>query len=94
MVIVSKRNIVIPSPDGKTSFTLHRDFVGEVPTWVSKTDYFKALVDDGKIIVSKGKKEKDIEAAAKAAAEAKAKAEAEAKAKAEAEAKAKAQSGE
>lgn len=73
MFIVSKRNIVIPGQDGKTFCRLPRGFVGEVPAWAAKTAYFQALVKDGKIVISKGKKDKDLEAAAKTDAEGKAK---------------------
>lgn len=62
MFIVSKRNIILPGPDGQ-KFHIPRDYVGEVPAWAAKTDYFKALVKDQKIIISKSKKDKDIQAA-------------------------------
>lgn len=63
MFVVSKRNIIIPSSDGKTSHFIAKDYVGEVPEWVAKTSYFKALVKDGKITVSASKKDKDIDKA-------------------------------
>lgn len=74
MFVVSKRNIIIPSPDGSQAFRLPKDFMGDVPAWVSDSPYFKGLVSDGKIIVSNSKSDKSLEASAKAAAEAKAKA--------------------
>lgn len=74
MFVVSKRNIIIPSPDGSQAFRLPKDFVGDVPAWVSDSPYFKGLVSDGKIIVSNSKSDKSLEASAKAAAEAEAKA--------------------
>lgn len=74
MFVVSKRNIIIPSPDGSQAFRLPKDFMGDVPAWVSDCPYFKGLVSDGKIIVSNSKSDKSLEASAKAAAEAEAKA--------------------
>ena len=74
MFVVSKRNIIIPSPDGSQAFRLPKDLVGDVPAWVSDSPYFKGLVSDGKIIVSNSKSDKSLEASAKAAAEAEAKA--------------------
>lgn len=74
MFVVSKRNIIIPSTDGSQAFRLPKDFMGDVPAWVSDSPYFKGLVSDGKIIVSNSKSDKSLEASAKAAAEAEAKA--------------------
>lgn len=74
MFVVSKRNIIIPSPDGSQAFRLPKDFMGDVPAWVSDSPYFKGLVSDGKTIVSNSKSDKSLEASAKAAAEAEAKA--------------------
>lgn len=74
MFVVSKRNIIIPSPDGSQAFRLPKDFMGDVPAWVSDSPYFKGLVSDGKIIVSNSKSDKSLEASVKAAAEAEAKA--------------------
>ena len=70
MFVVSKRNIIIPSPDGSQAFRLPKDFMGDVPAWVSDSPYFKGLVSDGKIIFSNSKSDKSLEASAKAAAEA------------------------
>ena len=70
MFVVSKRDIIIPSPDGSQAFRLPKDFMGDVPAWVSDSPYFKGLVSDGKIIVSNSKSDKSLEASAKAAAEA------------------------
>lgn len=52
MVVLSKRNIIIPAPDGKTKKFITKDYIGEVEKWVTETDYFKALVKDGKIVVT------------------------------------------
>lgn len=55
--VVSNRNIIIPSPDGKTSCKLPKGYVGPVPDWAAKTAYFKALAADGKIVLSQSKKD-------------------------------------
>lgn len=54
MIVVSKRNILLPGPDGET-FHMPRDYMGPVPDWAEKSAYFQALVSDGKVIVSAGK---------------------------------------
>lgn len=61
MFIVSRRNIILPSPDGKTSFRVSKDFVGEIPDWATETNYFRALVADGKIGVPGSNGDKDVE---------------------------------
>lgn len=66
--IVSNRNIIIPSPDGKTSCKLSKGYMGQVPDWVPETAYFKALVADGKIVLSQSRTDKDARKG-KAAAE-------------------------
>ena len=81
--VVSNRNIVIPSPDGRERVKLPRGFMGAVPDWAPKTDYFKALVADGKLIVSESKSDKDLERERKAAEKARKKAEEEARRAAE-----------
>lgn len=69
MFVMSTRNIIIPSPDGKESVRLRRGEMGPVPAWAAKTAYFKALVADGKIVVSDSRKDRDQEKARKAAEE-------------------------
>lgn len=63
MFILSKRNIILPSSDGHETIRVARDFVGEIPDWATKTDYFKMLVKDGKIVPT-GTTDKDIQKAA------------------------------
>lgn len=63
MFIMSKRNIIIPSPDGKASKRLYKGYVGPVENWVAQTDYFKALVKDKKIIVTETTKDSELEKA-------------------------------
>lgn len=50
--VMSNRNIIIPSPDGKESVRLKRGDICQVPDWAAKTAYFKALAADGKLVVS------------------------------------------
>ena len=64
MIILSKRNIIIPSADGKVKRFIPKDYIGKVEDWVTKTDYYKALVADGKIVESNTTKDKDIDKAA------------------------------
>ena len=63
MFVMSKRNIIIPSPDGKMSKKLHKGYVGPVEDWVAKTDYFKDLVADKKIIITETTKDYELEKA-------------------------------
>jgi len=58
MFIVSKRNIIIPGGKDREDVSIAKDFVGEVPDWVGKTAYFKALAADGKIVLSDSGKPK------------------------------------
>ena len=58
MFVMSKRNIIIPSPDGTESVRLQRGEVAAVPEWASKTAYFKALLEDGKLLAADGAEEK------------------------------------
>lgn len=52
MFVLSKRNIIIPAPDGSASVHLARGQMVDAPEWAVKTAYFKALVADGKIVPS------------------------------------------
>ena len=49
MLVLSKRNIVIPAPDGSASVRLRAGLMETVPDWAVKTPYFQALAADGKI---------------------------------------------
>lgn len=62
MFVMSKRNIILPSPDGTASVRLVRDFIGEIPEWAAQTEYYRALVADGKIVPT-SKSDKDIQKA-------------------------------
>lgn len=74
MFILSKRNILLPSPDGSQTFRVSRDYIGEIPDWAAQTHYFQALVADGKIVVT-GKKDKVVQQAAEKPVKARRKAE-------------------
>ena len=63
MLVLSKRNIVLPAPDGSTAVRLAREQLAEVPDWAVKTDYFQALVRDGKIVPT-GTSDKESQKAA------------------------------
>lgn len=52
MLVLSKRNIVIPAPDGSTSVRLRAGLMEIIPDWAANTPYFRALVADGKIVPS------------------------------------------
>ena len=84
-VIISKRNIIIPSSDGRQAHPIPKDYIGSVPDWVTKTKYFKELVKDGKIAVSSTTKDNALEQADAEAKEAEQEAREKAKVAAEAE---------
>lgn len=50
MFVLSKQNVIIPAPDGSTAVALRRDVMTDIPEWAAQTDYFQALVRDGKIV--------------------------------------------
>lgn len=50
MFVLSKRNLIIPAPDGTESVRLARGEMVEIPNWAEKGRYFQALVKDGKIV--------------------------------------------
>lgn len=62
MFILSKRNLILPSPDGSASVRVRRGFVGRVPDWAAETGYFRALAADGKIVIT-GRADKETQAA-------------------------------
>lgn len=62
MLVLSKRNIDLPGPDG-APVRLRRGELAVVPDWAADTEYFKALVADGKVVPS-GKSDKQTQAAA------------------------------
>lgn len=53
MFVLSKRNIILPSRiPGVAPVVLKKDGFADVPDWAADTAYFKALVEDGKLIVT------------------------------------------
>lgn len=62
MFVLSKRNIVIPAPDGSAAVRLVRGQMSTVPDWAAGAPYFKALVADGKLVLT-GTGDKDTQAA-------------------------------
>ena len=42
MFVLSKRNIVIPAPDGSAAVRLRAGMMETVPGWAAETDYFRA----------------------------------------------------
>lgn len=64
MFILSNRNIVLPTRNGEESHVVSRGFIGEVPDRFCDTPYFESLVKDGKIVLSKSTKDKDVVKAA------------------------------
>lgn len=62
MFVLSKRNIIIPAAAGEKPAYLHKDELANVPDWVADTTYFKALIADGKVVVT-GKTDKELQAA-------------------------------
>lgn len=53
MFVLSKRNIIIPShTSGVDPVVLKKDGFSDVPEWAAQTAYLKALVEDGKLIVT------------------------------------------
>lgn len=63
MFVLSKRNVIIPAPDGSTAVALRRDVMTNIPEWAAQTDYFQALVRDGKIVPT-GTSDKESQKAA------------------------------
>lgn len=63
MFIMAKRSILLPSPDGTQQHRVERGFVGDIPDWAAKTDYFAALVKDGKIVLPDSHADKALQAA-------------------------------
>lgn len=64
MFVVSKRNIILPGPNGE-KFHMPRDYMGPVPVWAESSAYLRALAADGKVAVAAGGRDKDIDAAGK-----------------------------
>ncbi len=63
MTVFSKRNIILPGPDGK-SYKLRRDCFETLPDGCAQGTYFKALAADGKIVPSQPEAKKPLKAKA------------------------------
>lgn len=63
MIIMCKRNVIIPSPDGITGKYIPKDYIGQIDDWVTKTKYFDELVKDGKIVITGSTNDKAIDKA-------------------------------
>ena len=61
MFIVANGNIILPSADGTQAHPVTRGFIGEIPDWAAETEYFRLLVQDGKIGVPATTKDRDVE---------------------------------
>ena len=64
MFVVSKRNIILPGPDGE-KFHMPKDYMGLVPAWAEDSAYLKALAADGKVIISASGTDRDFSAGEK-----------------------------
>ncbi len=70
MFLLSHRNIDLCTVDGAETFSLLRDFVGEVPDRFCEGSYFEALVKDGKIALPATHRDRDVTDAGEAGAKA------------------------
>lgn len=61
MLVVSNRNVIVPSDDGSAACPLPKGFIGQIPGWVTETAYFKALVQDGKVGIAESTKDTEVE---------------------------------
>lgn len=59
MFVVSRRNIILPGPNGER-FKMRKDYMGPVPDWAKDSAYLKALEADGKVILSASGTDKDF----------------------------------
>ena len=64
MFVVTNQALLFIGKDGE-KFRVSNGFMGSVPEWVSKTRQFAHLVSDGKIVISQGTSDKELEKASK-----------------------------
>lgn len=81
MVIFSKRNVLFRN--GNETHYVKTGYVGEVPSWVPRTQLFVDMVADGQIVVAESTKDTVVEKAYQKADETEKKARARHKAKVE-----------
>ncbi len=68
MLVYSRINAIIPSKDGREKVRVNKGLVADVPKWAAATAYFKALVADGKLVMTtKATADKDAQKAEDAA---------------------------
>lgn len=61
MFAVSNRSILLPGPNGER-FRMPKGWMGPLPAWAEKSAYLAALAADGKVILSTGGADKELEA--------------------------------
>ena len=61
MFVLPRVNAIIKGSNGE-SYRLYKNTMGAVPKWVEDSAYFRALVQDGKIVVTESTKDKVVEA--------------------------------
>lgn len=83
MTIISKRNVVLMAPDGRTAYPIAKGYIGSVPEWAAYNRHFQRLVADGLIAVAESTKDAAMEEADEKAAAKEAGARARAKKQAE-----------
>lgn len=66
MFIISKRNYSVKREDG-TSYLIQKDYIGEIPEDVAKSNLVQRAICGGMISTPKGKKDKQMAQADKAA---------------------------
>ena len=59
-MVISRVNVEIPSPDGTQRVLLRRGVMENPPAWALETPYARALIADGKLMVTAGKTESAI----------------------------------
>lgn len=77
MFIMTKQAVLFHRPDG-VKFAAPNGFMGSAPDWIGETRQFREQVADGKIIVTKSTKDKEVQKAAEKAEKASKKARAKA----------------
>lgn len=52
MLVYSRINAIIPNKTGREKVRVNKGLVADVPKWAAATAYFKALVADGKLVMT------------------------------------------
>lgn len=69
MFVISRRNIILPGPDGSKGYRIPKGYMGDIPDWAAKSGYFQELAADGKIVIPSGKGDSQLEKEEKEAGE-------------------------